>query len=70
MDSTRVSRCAAVHAGGLVLTLIFFAGLTPTLVKVVPAVAISYAVYDASKKVLFGQEQDHHAHHDDECEES
>lgn len=48
-----------------------FAGLTPTLVKVVPAVAISYAVYDASKKVLFGQEQDRNtAHHDDECEES
>ncbi|ORY83515.1 mitochondrial carrier domain-containing protein [Leucosporidium creatinivorum] len=49
----------------------FYKGLTPTLVKVVPAVAISYAVYDASKKVLFGHEQDHHtAHNDDECEES
>ncbi|KDE06805.1 hypothetical protein, variant [Microbotryum lychnidis-dioicae p1A1 Lamole] len=35
----------------------FYKGLTPTLVKVVPAVAISYAVYDASKKVLFGREE-------------
>lgn len=31
----------------------FYKGLTPTLVKVVPAVAISYAVYDTSKKMLF-----------------
>ncbi|GAA5942769.1 uncharacterized protein JCM15063_002786 [Sporobolomyces koalae] len=37
----------------------FYKGLTPTLVKVVPAVAISYAVYDQSKKLLFGKEDDH-----------
>ncbi|TNY20556.1 mitochondrial carrier domain-containing protein [Rhodotorula diobovata] len=40
----------------------FYKGLTPTLVKVIPAVAISYAVYDSSKKLLFAPEQ---AHHDD-----
>ncbi|GAA6063424.1 hypothetical protein JCM10212_002093 [Sporobolomyces blumeae] len=37
----------------------FYKGLTPTLVKVVPAVAISYAVYDQSKRILFGKEDDH-----------
>ncbi|SCV73638.1 BQ2448_6068 [Microbotryum intermedium] len=59
----------------------FYKGLTPTLVKVVPAVAISYAVYDASKKVLFGQEEGCHsslgagnsssgsAHKDEDCTE-
>ncbi|GAA5852268.1 hypothetical protein JCM9279_002483 [Rhodotorula babjevae] len=38
----------------------FYKGLTPTLVKVIPAVAISYAVYDSSKKFLFAQDQVHH----------
>ncbi|GAA6025551.1 hypothetical protein JCM11491_000052 [Sporobolomyces phaffii] len=37
----------------------FYKGLTPTLVKVVPAVAISYAVYDQSKRILFGKDDDH-----------
>ncbi|KAK4695810.1 hypothetical protein P7C70_g8485, partial [Phenoliferia sp. Uapishka_3] len=49
----------------------FYKGLTPTLVKVVPAVAISYAVYDASKKVLFGQEDPETMHDNDpDVEES
>ncbi|KAK4051774.1 hypothetical protein OIO90_004598 [Microbotryomycetes sp. JL221] len=52
----------------------FYKGLTPTLVKVVPAVAISYAVYDTSKKVLFGREENNcHAlqqHQDDDSDES
>ncbi|BGP41635.1 hypothetical protein JCM10449v2_005626 [Rhodotorula kratochvilovae] len=49
----------------------FYKGLTPTLVKVVPAVAISYAVYDQSKKMLFAQEQaEREAAAAAECEES
>ncbi|GEM10051.1 mitochondrial carrier protein [Rhodotorula toruloides] len=49
----------------------FYKGLTPTLVKVVPAVAISYAVYDTSKKMLFAQEEPIcHAHEEDSIEES
>ncbi|KAK4047617.1 hypothetical protein OIV83_005275 [Microbotryomycetes sp. JL201] len=52
----------------------FYKGLTPTLVKVVPAVAISYAVYDTSKKVLFGRDESNcHAlqnHQDDDSDES
>ncbi|KAM0789974.1 hypothetical protein ACM66B_005307 [Microbotryomycetes sp. NB124-2] len=52
----------------------FYKGLTPTLVKVVPAVAISYAVYDTSKKVLFGRDESTcHAlqnHQDDDSDES
>ncbi|BGO93151.1 hypothetical protein NBRC10512_007596 [Rhodotorula toruloides] len=49
----------------------FYKGLTPTLVKVVPAVAISYAVYDTSKKMLFAQEEPVcHAHDEDSTEES
>ncbi|GAA5841321.1 hypothetical protein JCM11251_001624 [Rhodosporidiobolus azoricus] len=46
----------------------FYKGLTPTLVKVVPAVAISYAVYDTSKKMLFQPEEHADPHHGD-CEE-
>lgn len=42
----------------------FYKGLTPTLVKVVPAVAISYAVYDQSKRILFGKEDDHSSSND------
>ncbi|GAA5998990.1 hypothetical protein JCM5350_005475 [Sporobolomyces pararoseus] len=42
----------------------FYKGLTPTLVKVVPAVAISYAVYDQSKRLLFGKEDDHSSSND------
>ncbi|GAA5966510.1 hypothetical protein JCM3765_007594 [Sporobolomyces pararoseus] len=42
----------------------FYKGLTPTLVKVVPAVAISYAVYDQSKRLLFGKEEDHSSSND------
>ncbi|GAA5826412.1 hypothetical protein JCM3770_004696 [Rhodotorula araucariae] len=42
----------------------FYKGLTPTLVKVVPAVAISYAVYDQSKKMLFAREAELQAAHD------
>ncbi|KAI5474751.1 mitochondrial carrier protein, partial [Pseudohyphozyma bogoriensis] len=42
----------------------FYKGLTPTLVKVIPAVAISYAVYEKSKKVLFGLEPPHVVDHD------
>ncbi|GAA5940787.1 hypothetical protein JCM1841_004718 [Sporobolomyces salmonicolor] len=45
----------------------FYKGLTPTLVKVVPAVAISYAVYDTSKKILFATEE---CHDSDSSEES
>ncbi|GAA5913797.1 hypothetical protein JCM6882_007702 [Rhodosporidiobolus microsporus] len=45
----------------------FYKGLTPTLVKVVPAVAISYAVYDTSKKMLFAPEEPVDTH--SECEE-
>ncbi|KAM0749597.1 mitochondrial carrier [Meredithblackwellia eburnea MCA 4105] len=49
----------------------FYKGLTPTLVKVVPAVAISYAVYDTSKKVLFGREDpDSHHEREPDAEES
>ncbi|BGP17904.1 hypothetical protein JCM10213v2_005952 [Rhodosporidiobolus nylandii] len=42
----------------------FYKGLTPTLVKVVPAVAISYAVYDSSKKLLFQPEEPADSHTD------
>lgn len=35
----------------------FYKGLAPTLGKVVPAVALSYAVYDQTKKVLFGSDE-------------
>ncbi|GAA6025677.1 hypothetical protein JCM10207_008826 [Rhodosporidiobolus poonsookiae] len=42
----------------------FYKGLTPTLVKVVPAVAISYAVYDTSKKILFAQDEPVDTHAD------
>ncbi|GAA5848778.1 hypothetical protein JCM3766R1_005305 [Sporobolomyces carnicolor] len=48
----------------------FYKGLTPTLVKVVPAVAISYAVYDQSKRLLFGKEDDHSHSSNDSSEEA
>ncbi|GAA6009677.1 uncharacterized protein JCM10292_003888 [Rhodotorula paludigena] len=48
----------------------FYKGLTPTLVKVVPAVAISYAVYDTSKKMLFPPDDHATLHQDNDSDES